>query len=129
MWGLKERDGYRIGVAFRCWRVWELVDRRLGLAAGQRTRGKVSSRVVNPRVRQTQRLHAGHTFAPRESKRLQDIGRNADGDPFGGTLDRVAREMCVARGGLDAAVTEQAADDWQALAERERPRGEAVRGT
>ena len=34
--------------------------------------------------------------------------------------------MCVARGRLNPAVTEQPADDRQPLAERKRPRGEGV---
>ena len=59
-------------------------------------------------------------------KRLEDVGGDADGDAFGGFPDRVAREMGIARGRLHPAVTEQPADDRQALAERERPRGEAV---
>ena len=59
-------------------------------------------------------------------KRLQDISGDADGDALGGFPDRVAREMRIASGGFHTAVTEQLADDRQALAERERPRGEAV---
>lgn len=44
-----------------------------------------------------------------------------------GYLDRVAREMRIARGGLHPAVTEpRTADDRQPLAERKRPRDEAV---
>ena len=38
----------------------------------------------------------------------------------------VSREMRVARGDFDPAMTEKPADDRQALAERERPRGKAV---
>ena len=34
--------------------------------------------------------------------------------------------MCIARGGVDPAVTEETADDRQALAERKRPRGKTV---
>ena len=59
-------------------------------------------------------------------KRLEDVGGDADGDPLGGFPHRVARKMGVARGGFDPAVAEETADDRQALAERERPRGEAV---
>ena len=58
-------------------------------------------------------------------KRLEDVGGDADGDPFGGFPHRVARKMGVARGRLDPAVTEESADDREALTERERPRGEA----
>ena len=56
----------------------------------------------------------------------QDVGRDADGDLLGGFPDRVADEMCIAGGRLHSAVTEQPADDRQPLAERERPRSEAV---
>ena len=41
-------------------------------------------------------------------------------------LTESARKMRVARGRFDPAVTEEPADDRQALAERERPRGEGV---
>ena len=54
------------------------------------------------------------------------ISIDADRDPLSGFPDRIAREMCIARSRFDAAVTEEPADDRQALAERERPRGEAV---
>ena len=37
-----------------------------------------------------------------------------------------SREMRVARGDFDPAMTEKPADDRQALAERERPRGKGV---
>ena len=37
-----------------------------------------------------------------------------------------SREMRVARGDFDPAITEKPADDRQALAERERPRGKGV---
>ena len=57
---------------------------------------------------------------------LVDIGGDADGDPLGGFPDRVARAVCVARGGLDPAVTEEPPDDRQAFAERQRSRSEAV---
>ena len=43
-----------------------------------------------------------------------------------GYLDRVAREVRIARGGLHPAVTEQPADDRQPLAECKRRRDEAV---
>ena len=56
----------------------------------------------------------------------QNIRRDADGDPLCGFPHRVAREMRVARGGFDPAMTEKPADDRQALAEGERPRGKAV---
>ena len=59
-------------------------------------------------------------------KRLQDVGGDADGDAFGGFLDRVACEVRVACGGFDPAVTEETADDRQAFAERQCPRGEGV---
>ena len=71
-------------------------------------------------------IRAAHTLAQPELKRLQDIGADADGDLLGGFPHRIAREMCVARGRLHPAVTEQPADDRQALAERERPRGEGM---
>ena len=61
-----------------------------------------------------------------ETNRLQDISGDADGDALSGFSYRVACEVRIARGGLDPAVTEQSADDRQALAERERPRGERV---
>ena len=57
---------------------------------------------------------------------LEDIGGDADGDSLGGFPDRVARKVRIARGRLNPAVTEQPADDRQPLAERKRPRGEAV---
>ena len=63
---------------------------------------------------------------PRGIKRLKDVLGDPDGDPLGGFPDRVAVEMRIARGRLCLAVTEQPADDRQAFAERERPRGEAV---
>ena len=69
---------------------------------------------------------ADGTLVPPELKRLQDIRLDADGDPFGGFLDRVARKMRISRGRLHPAVTEEPADDWQALAERQRPGGKAV---
>ena len=72
------------------------------------------------------RIRAAHTLAQPELKRLEEFGGDADGDPFGGFRDRVARKMCVARGGFDPAVPEESGDDRQALAERERPRGKAV---
>ena len=71
-------------------------------------------------------LRAARAASPREWKRLQDVGGDADGDPFGGFPDRVARKERVARGGFDPAVTEEPADDRQALAERERPRGKGM---
>ena len=61
-----------------------------------------------------------------EFKRLQDIGGDADGDPLGGFPDRGAREMCVVPGRFDPAVAEEPADDRQAFAECQRPRGEGV---
>ena len=67
-----------------------------------------------------------HTLAPPELYLLQDVGGDADSDPLGGFPDRVPREVRIARGRLDPAVTEEAADDRQALAERQRPRGKAV---
>jgi len=54
-------------------------------------------------------------------KRLKDVFGDPDGDPLGGFPDRVAIEMRIARGRLCLAVTEQAADDRQPLAEGERP--------
>ena len=71
-------------------------------------------------------LRAARAAAPWEWKRLEDIGGDADGDPFGGIPDRVAREVCVARGEFDPAVKEKPANDRQTFAERERPRGKAA---
>ena len=48
--------------------------------------------------------------APREWKRLQDISGYAVGDPLGGVMDRIARQMSAARRGLDVAVAEQLVD-------------------
>ena len=69
--------------------------------------------------------HATCMAARRPCRRLQVSG-DPDGDPLGGFPDRAAVEMRIARGRLGLAVTEQAADDRQALAKRERPRGVAV---
>jgi len=41
-------------------------------------------------------------------------------------VHRIARQVCISCGRLDVAVTEHFADRRQALAERQRPRGEAV---
>ena len=71
-------------------------------------------------------IRAAHTLAQPELKRLEEFGGDADGDPFGGFRDRIARKVCIARGGFDPAVPEEPADDRQALAERERPRGEGM---
>ena len=57
---------------------------------------------------------------------LQNVGGDTDGDPLGGLFHRIAREVRIARGRLDPAMTEKASDDRQPLAERQRPRGEAV---
>ena len=51
---------------------------------------------------------------------LQNIGRNALGDPLRRLMNRVVRQMGVARGRLDIAVAEQLANHWQGLAERQR---------
>ena len=64
--------------------------------------------------------------APREWKRLQDISGYAVGDPLSGVMDRIARQMSVARRGLDVAVAEQLSDHRQSLPERQRTRSEAV---
>ena len=61
-----------------------------------------------------------------ELKRLQHVRSNADGDPLGGFLDGVAREMSIARGRFDPAVTKEPADDRETFAERQRPRSKAV---
>ena len=43
------------------------------------------------------------------------ISIDADRDPLSGFPDRIAREMCIARSRFDAAVTEEPADDRQAV--------------
>ena len=63
---------------------------------------------------------------PQRLRRLQNISGDADGDTLGGFPHRITCEMRIARGGLDAAETEQPADDWQALAVRKCPRGEGM---
>ena len=55
-----------------------------------------------------------------EMMKSQSVVRDAHGDALGEFPDRVAR------GRLHPAATEQSADDRQPLAERERPRAEAV---
>ena len=68
---------------------------------------------------------AGYVIVPclreRAMEPLQDVFGNAHGYPFGGFPHRVAREMRIARGRFDSAVTEQPADDRQSLAKRQRP--------
>ena len=44
-----------------------------------------------------------------------------------GFADRVAIEMRIARGGPGLSVIQQPTNDWQALAERQRPHGELWR--
>ena len=56
----------------------------------------------------------------------QDIGRNVVCDSLRCIVDRVARQVGVARCGLDVAVTEQLADHRKGLAEREGTGREAV---
>ena len=50
---------------------------------------------------------------------LQDMDGDAYGDPLGGSLDRVVRNVRIARGGLDPAVTAQPSDHWPGLSERQ----------
>ena len=57
---------------------------------------------------------------------LQNIGGNALGDSFRRLMDRVLRQMGVARRGLDVAVAEQPTDQWKGLAERQRAGREGV---
>ena len=57
---------------------------------------------------------------------LQNIGRNAVSYSLRRLVDRVMRQVGVARRRLDVAVTEQLADDRQGLAERERTGRKAV---
>ena len=57
---------------------------------------------------------------------LQDIRRNAAGDTLRRLMDRVARQMGVARRRLYVAVAEQLADHRQGLAERQCAGREAV---
>ena len=57
---------------------------------------------------------------------LQNIRRNALGDPLRRFMDRVGRQMGMARRGFDIAVTEQLADHRQGFAERQRTRRKAV---
>ena len=54
------------------------------------------------------------------------VGADAAGDAGGGGLDRIPGEVGVARRGLDLGVAEQLADHGEALAERQRPRGEGM---
>ena len=100
-------------------------------ATGERLRGndRYSASLALHRLRSTPHqknrkiLKNKHSFWARL---LEEFGGDADRDPFGGFPDRITREVCAARGGFDPAVPEEPADDWQALAERERPRGEGV---
>ena len=68
---------------------------------------------------------AGYVTVPclreRAMEPLQDVRGNADGYPFCGFPDGIAREMRIACGGLNSAVAEQPADDRQSLAKRQRP--------
>lgn len=57
---------------------------------------------------------------------LQYIGRNAIGYPLRRLMERVLRQMGVARRRLDIAVAEQLADHRQRLAERQGTGREAV---
>ena len=57
---------------------------------------------------------------------LPNIGRNALGDPLRRLMERVLRQMRVARRRLDIVVTEQLADHRQAVAPGESPRGEGM---
>ena len=56
----------------------------------------------------------------------QTVGRNAVGNPLCRIVDRVPRQVGVARRRLDVAVPQKLADHRKAFAERERPRDEAV---
>ena len=52
---------------------------------------------------------------------VEYVGADAVGDPGRGCLDRIARQMRIARGRVDLVVTEQLADHRQRFSERQRP--------
>ena len=62
----------------------------------------------------------------RRGRGPEDVFPDSVGHPGGGFPDRVARQMGVARGGLDPRVAEQPGDRGQAFAERERAAGEGM---
>ena len=57
---------------------------------------------------------------------VQYVGRDALRNPFRCLVHRIAREMRVARRGLDTRVTEQFPDHGESLAQRQGARGEGV---
>ena len=57
---------------------------------------------------------------------LQNIGSNVVGDSFRRLMDRIARQMGVARRRLDIAVAQQLADHRKGFAECQRAGREAV---
>lgn len=69
---------------------------------------------------------AGEGYALLSVSLVRKIAVNAVADARGGCLDGVAREVDVARGGLNLGVTKKLADHGQPLAERQRTRGEGV---
>ena len=77
---------------------------RHGISAGPRRIGSESG---------GKRLN--YVPGPLELKRLQEVHRNALGDLLRRLMDRVVRQMRVARRRFDVAVPEQLADHWQGL--------------
>ncbi len=71
-------------------------------------------------------LHAGVCLLRRLAVPLQQVFGDARGDPLGGLTHRIAREMRVARGGLDPRVAQELPDHGESLAERESPRCERM---
>ena len=70
------------------------------------------------------------TLSPWQLRRcrtdLQEILRDAGGDPRRRGPDRIPRQMRIPGGGPDLAVPEQLGDHGQALAQRQRPRREGM---
>ncbi len=64
------------------------------------------------------RLPGGQEPAGRRAL-AQDVFGDARGDPLGGFAHRIAREMGVARGGLDPRVTQEFSNHGEPLAERQ----------
>ena len=56
----------------------------------------------------------------------QDIRADTPSDKFRGLAHRIAREMRIARRGLDPGVAQEFSDHGQALAQRQGARGEGM---